>query len=445
MLQINAHFPKINTIFIIVTCISLFFASSSSASLKSQENSRQLIILTSFSEAVSSTLAAQFMRQNPKIRVRFLHKKTPAALLHLQMKMQPRPDLIMASAVDAMDWLSRAKLLYPYQENDRLNYTPFGYSGYGFMWNANYLRQHNLLIPLSWEDLLKPEYQGHIAMSSPIRSGTTHVIVEIVLQEMGWREGWAYLQQLAGNLATVTARSFGVSQGILRQRFGLGLVIDFFAFSAQYENPDIGFNYSSPTTFLPVSIGIVKNSSRVPLAKKFVTYLLSTKGQQLLLEPSISRYPINYDLLLQRPEHILNKFRKQQKYTLDYDHTLAVRRYHLVNALFEYAITYRLPFLKQAWKKIHLLQERLANSESKQLKESLELLIDDLKAIPFKEIELGDTKLLSQFNKPIAGSALSLRQAKLQQEWRQWDRQLQNRIMRQLLQIERATEFRGAP
>jgi len=436
MLKINLYFLKIIAVLNIIFIAPLLWAVSPSEIKEASENSAQLIILTSFSEEVSSTLAAEFERQNTNIRVRFLHKKTPAALTHLQLKMQPVPDLVMASAVDAMDWLSRADLLQPYRPTDRLNYTPFGYSGYGYMWDTNYLKQHKLPLPSNWENLLEEQYQGHIAMSSPMRSGTTHVIVEIILQELGWSEGWAYLQQLGGSLATVTARSFGVSQGILRKRFGLGLVIDSFAFSAQSENSAIGFRYSSPTTFLPVSIGIVKQTTQAVQAEKFVKYLLSDTGQQVLLKPNISRYPINNELLLQHPKHRLNSYRHQQKHTLDYDHTLAVRRYHLVNALFEYSITYRLPFLQQAWRKIYRLQKRLEQRNSILLNDQLEALVKELKTIPFKEIQLGDSRLLSQFSKPIPGSALSPIQAQLQHKWRQWDASLQDKIMRKLQQLE---------
>ncbi len=414
----------------------LFFSHAVQALPRLIHQPQQLIILTSFSEQVSATLAAEFTRQNPTIRVRFLHKKTPAALTHLQLNMQPQPDLIMASAVDAMDWLSRANLLQPYRENDRLNYTPFGYSGYGFMWNRKYLKKHQLSVPSSWQQLLDAKFQGHIAMSSPMRSGTTHIMVEIILQEMGWREGWGYLQQLAGNLATITARSFGVSQGVIRQRFGLGLVIDFFAFSEQHNNPAIGFNYSSPTTFLPVSVGIVKNSQAIFAAKKFVSYLISTSGQQVLLSPTISRYPINDRLLAQHPSHILSKYRSKPKYTLDYDHTLAVRRYHLVNALFEYVVTYRLAFLQQAWGKVHQLQQLLLLNSSTSLSEQLATIVEQLRSMPFNEIQLSDTQMLEQFSKPIPGSALSAKQRELQQQWKNWDLQQQDQVMRALLQLE---------
>jgi|GEM_PF-294451 len=442
-------FPK-TIVFLLVLLVSFALPSSAQTNTGNGKNTqqlqpKQLIILTSFSEQVSAKLASGYRLSHPDVRVRFLHKKTPAALTHLQMHMLPRPDLVMASAVDAMDWLSSAGQLQPLNTDDRINYTPFGYSGYGFMWHSAYLQQYNLAAPKSWQQLLQPQYQGHIAMSSPIRSGTTHVMVEMILQEKGWREGWAYIHQLAGNLATITARSFGVSQGVVRQRFGIGLVIDFFAFSAAAKQPEIGFSYSSPTTFLPVSVGIVKDSSSTAQAKDFVRYLLSDSGQQSLLSPVISRYPINADLLQQHPEHILSQHRLQQRYTLDYDHKLAVRRYHLVNALFEYSVTYRLAFLQRAWRIIYRLQQLPLLQSSAHLSERLNAIMTQLKQTPFSELQLTDSTLLEKFSKPIPGRQLSKVQQQLQDQWQQWDQAQQDRVMRALIQLEAALLPMDAP
>jgi phosphoglycerate transport regulatory protein PgtC len=76
------------------------------------------------------------------------------------------------------------------------------------MWNTRYMAANKLPAPKEWADLVKPEYFGHVAMSSPSRSGTTHLTVETILQGEGWEKGWTQLLQIAGNCAAVTDRSF---------------------------------------------------------------------------------------------------------------------------------------------------------------------------------------------------------------------------------------------
>ena len=43
--------------------------------------------------------------------------------------------------------------------------------------------------PREWTDLARPEYYGHLVISAPSRSGTTHLTVEVILQAYGWEKG----------------------------------------------------------------------------------------------------------------------------------------------------------------------------------------------------------------------------------------------------------------
>jgi hypothetical protein len=106
-------------------------------------------------------------------------------------------------------------------------------AGYGLMWNTRYLQAHKLAAPKEWADLTKAVYHGHVATSSPSRSGTTHLTFETILQGEGWDKGWNQILQIAGNCAAVTERSFGVPDGVQNGQFGIGLVIDFFGLAAK--------------------------------------------------------------------------------------------------------------------------------------------------------------------------------------------------------------------
>ena len=67
-------------------------------------------------------------------------------------------------------------------------------------------------------------------MVRPGKTGSSHLMVEQLLQTRGWNEGWAFILSLAGNLSRdLTARSFGVTDGVAQGRFEIGLTIDFLA------------------------------------------------------------------------------------------------------------------------------------------------------------------------------------------------------------------------
>jgi hypothetical protein len=73
-----------------------------------------------------------------------------------------------------------------------------------FCANTVELEAKGLPVPTSWADLIKPEYEGLIAMPNPASSGTGFLSVSAILQMMGEEEGWAYLDKLHENMGVYT-------------------------------------------------------------------------------------------------------------------------------------------------------------------------------------------------------------------------------------------------
>src|SRR3989304_4366462 len=92
------------------------------------------------------------------------------------------------------------------------HYFGFAVSGYGLMWNTRYLALHKLPQPKEWTDLADARYHGHLVISAPSRSGTTHLTIEVILQAYGWEKGWALLLQMGGNMGAITERGSGVPE-----------------------------------------------------------------------------------------------------------------------------------------------------------------------------------------------------------------------------------------
>ena len=90
--------------------------------------------------------------------------------------------------------------------------------------------------------LTDSRYQGLLLMSSPSRSDTYHLMVESLLQQRGWDEGWALLLNVSGNLATISSRSFGVADKIKAGLGGAAPVIDNYA-RLLLGDPELAFNY----------------------------------------------------------------------------------------------------------------------------------------------------------------------------------------------------------
>jgi len=333
-------------------------------------DARRLNILTSFPPELYQPLIDRYLEIHPSVQLQILNKKTTAAIEEIAMGNARKFDLFWSSSLDAFEVLKRSGMLKPidYQPHSQFlvledtalhdperYYYSFALSGVGFMWNRKYLEENRLPIPTSWQTLTDPIYYGHLAMSTPSRSGTTHLIVESILQSMGWRQGWEYLLKTSGNLATVTARSFSVPEGVVSGRFGIGFVIDFLALGQMSINEDIAFRYGEPTLLMPAGIGLPERGENHDEAIAFIDFLLSPVGQKILLDPSISRLPVITDIYadageISSPELLL---RIEQGNTRSYDTDISRIRYHLVNRLFDQMITYKLLDRRKIWKKFN--------------------------------------------------------------------------------------------
>ncbi len=399
---------------------------------EAQEPSGPLVIVTSFPEPMYKRLKDAFERSHPAVKVFIRSKKTSAAISFIEERTGEAADLFWASAPDAFEVLKESGSLlrafpkkkegraiggFPLDDPDGF-YRGFAISGYGLMWNRPYLLRRGLPIPESWDDLKRPEYAGHIGITAPSRSGTTHLIVETILQAQGWAAGWATLSEIGGNLATVTARSFGVLDGVRSGRFGIGPVIDFFGLSARRLGAPVEFTYPKNTTFLPANIALVKRTANPVAARAFVDFLLSRTGQRLLIEPEISRLPVRRDVYDEAPADYPNPFASElTDKGIRFDSQLSRRRYHLVNALFDVLVTFRLQSLRRTWRAIHQAEAALREDSPSRIRDSVATARRLAGSVPISEAQVADPAVTSVFQRRKPGLPLSARQIEMETQW----------------------------
>lgn len=348
-------------------------------------------VVTSFPKELTQAYKKAFEARNPDIKLEILNKNTTASIAYIkELPAGQRPDVMWASAPDAFEVLSRNKLLtaapevknpaapakigsYPLNDPDGLYYGQ-ALAGYGMMWNTRYMQANKVPAPKEWADLVRGEYFGHVAMSSPSRSGTTHLTVETLLQGEGWEKGWSQMLQIAGNCAAITDRSFGVPDGVNNGQFGVGLVIDFFGLAAKYSGFPVEFHYPTVTAVVPANIGLVTGGKNAGEAKKFIAFTLSREGQELLFDPKISRLPIlpNKAFGNKVPANYPDALEIAKRAKVSFDSTLSSDRYQVVVSLFDQMITFRLKDLQAATGAIHAAERKLKSKPNAQAAELLE-------------------------------------------------------------------------
>ena len=407
-------------------------AALASGAALAQAPTGKVTVVTSFSKDVTDPFKRAFEQAHPGTTLEVQNRNTNAGVRYLEeTRANNVVDLFWASAPDAFEVLKARKLLQAYTPaakgiperigsypiNDPAGfYFGFAASGYGIMWNERYLKAKGLPEPKEWSDLARAVYFDHTAIASPSRSGTTHLTLETILQGEGWDRGWATIKAMAGNHQQITERSFGVPEGVNSGQFGLGIVIDFFAFSAQGAGFPVKFVYPSVTTIVPANVGIVANAPNAAGARAFVELLLSDRGQSILLEPTIRRLPVNPAAYAKAPPGYPNPFKDASLGAkVKFDATLSESRTEVVDVLYDQTITFQHAALKKVTKAIHDAEALLAKKDNAGARKLIADARAAIAAMPVGEAEAQSADLVAAFRG--GGKQKAPRQAELEGQW----------------------------
>ena len=388
-----------------------------------------ITVVTSFPKELTAAYKKAFEAKFPNDKLEILNKNTAAGIAYVRE--QPagqRPEIFWASAPDAFEVLSKAKLLqkigpgnpaipakvgnYPVNDPEGF-YRGQALAGYGLMWNTRYMKANNVPEPKEWADLVKPAYFGHLAISSPSRSGTTHLTVETILQGEGWGKGWEQMLAICGNSAAITERSFGVPDGVSNGQYGIGLVIDFFGLAAKNSGMPVEFVYPSVTSIVPANIALIEGAKSSAAGMRFIDFTLSEEGQMLLLQKEISRLPVLPSIYAKAPAGYPNPFGGKIQAKVNFDSNLSESRYYIVRSMFDQMITFRHKELVAATKAIHDAERRLKGKASPQLTEARKLAFSPI----IDERAASDEKLQVLFRAEKSNAEATKQKARVEEEW----------------------------
>jgi len=244
-------------------------------------------------------------------------------------------------------------------------------SGFGIIYNTEYLTAESLSIPTTWADLADPDYFGHISMTDPDLSGSTVAIVKQVLIAMAddpssdvtmaadITDAWQLWVKIAANIDTFTSGSSKTPAAVAEGNYGIGLCIDYYArdYMKNTTYSYIGFNYGGATTVSPDPAGIIKGATNLDEAKKFMDFLIGSEGQTLVGD---YRTPANFKanssshipLAFNKTGHVnVADFPVIDPYSVYVDGKVHSR----AEALFHYWLVEPHTELKRAWKQINTM------------------------------------------------------------------------------------------
>jgi len=102
--------------------------------------------------------------------------------------------------------------------------------------NRDILNKYGLEAPETYEDLLKPEYKGLVAMPDPKSSGTGYFFYKNWVNLWGEEKTLAFVDQLHGNLKQFTESGSGPIKLLRQGEIAIGLALTFQAVSEINDN-----------------------------------------------------------------------------------------------------------------------------------------------------------------------------------------------------------------
>ena len=189
----------------------------------------------------------------------------------------PYNEAVVDGLLEPYDAVNAAHLLSDQYKDPDNNW--FGiYKGIlGFMVNNEELEAEGIEAPATWDDLLKPEYEGLIMLSNPNTAGTAKLIINTMVQMKGHDEAMEYFKALDKNVAQYTKSGSGPSKmvGPGECVIGVGFLHDgIYQILQGYDNiglivPEDGTSYEVGAT------AIFKGCKHPEAAKLWIEFALS--------------------------------------------------------------------------------------------------------------------------------------------------------------------------
>ncbi len=161
-------------------------------------------------------------------------------------------------------------------------------SSFGIFYNKRVLSLLKMPTPYTWKDLGKKEYYEYVSLSDPRQSSSSLMMFLIMLESLGWEEGWALLNKMAGNTRKFTHSSSDPIKAVLTGDAAMAAAINFYATPqvASIGSKNLGFVLPEKATiFNSDPIGILRGAPSRKEAERFVDFVLSPEAQNLLIYP----------------------------------------------------------------------------------------------------------------------------------------------------------------
>ncbi|MFC3852023.1 ABC transporter substrate-binding protein [Salinispirillum marinum] len=232
-----------------------------------------------------------FHAANPDIKVEWVRDGTTQLMTKLRAELNSgvvRPDVLLIADSISMESLLADGHLHPYLSPYRTAYDDSLFHPNGYYYGTKLIttgivrHQRAPQNPRDWSDLVKPEYRNQVVMPSPLFSGAALIHMATLTDDPSL--GWEYYEALHENQVMAQGGNGGVLTAVAAGTKPYGVIVDFLAIREANKGSPIEFIFpESGVTMVTEPVAIMEESKNKQAAQRFVDFLLSPEGQQLVL------------------------------------------------------------------------------------------------------------------------------------------------------------------
>lgn len=251
-----------------------------------------LTVYTSQPNADAQLTIDAFMAANPGTDVEWVRDGTTKLMARLRAEIEagnPQPDILLIADTVTLEGMAQDGLLTAYQSPEAAAYDPALYSPDGFYHSTKLITTGIVYntgakkAPASWADLKDASLKGQIAMPSPLYSGAA--LIHLATLTGNDTLGWDYYTQLATNDARAQGGNGGTFKAVASGEKPYGMVVDFLAIRNKADGSPVEFVFPEEgVSYVTEPVAIMSSAKNVDGAKKFVDFVLSQDGQDLVLD-----------------------------------------------------------------------------------------------------------------------------------------------------------------
>ena len=258
-----------------------------------KEKDKNILVYTSVPTAIMSEVEAAFEKENKGINIDVYRNGTEAIISKIAAEMeagQTNADIIWVADPSYPLRLRDEGYLHAFDSPEKNGLSSYLYepNGYfyagriitsGIVYNTQLIKSEEC--PNTWNDLWSEKWRKQVIIANPLYSGMAVLTVGTLAEKYTWD----YFINLRNNDASVVQSNNTVAKKVATGEFPIGVTIDYIVTMMRESGSPIELKYPEDGVIaIPSPLAIMKTSQNIPDAEKFVNFILSKKGQNLLVK-----------------------------------------------------------------------------------------------------------------------------------------------------------------